>query len=75
MNIADRPSSSSSPGDDDMTPKTPAERVRFILADNGQEEGESAAEDLDLAVHALFCQMDVLCHFEDGESGWKEAAR
>ena len=64
----------SSPGTDDGMPtcKSPAERVRFILSNNDEEVTD---ENLDLAVHALFCQMDVLCHFDDGESGWKEAAR
>ena len=51
---------------------------RFLLSDNKDENdnGEQGVlEDVPLAMHALFCQMDVLCHFDDGESGWKEAAR
>merc|ERR1712141_554024 len=62
----------------DQTPKTPAEKVRFILSQDTEEvDGVDLEEanEWDLDVHALFCQMDVLCHFEDGETGWKEAAR
>ena len=58
--------------------RTPAERVRSILSERGAEDESSVSSadfEFDLHVHSLFCQMDVLCHFEDGEMGWKEAAR
>jgi hypothetical protein len=28
-----------------------------------------------LSDRSLFCQLDQLCHFDDGTSGWKETAR
>ncbi len=75
----DRSSTASQAEDSDsITPKTPAERVRFILADEkDKDKAEDGEEDVnvDLAMHALFCQMDVLCHFEDGDCGWKESTR
>ncbi len=78
LNIRMKCTSTPSHTSDNVTPKTPAERVLFILADEkDKKKAEEGAEDvnLDLAVHALFCQMDVLCHFEDGDSGWKESTR
>ena len=48
-------------------------KVRSILSD--VEYDQDTTEDVILDGHALFCQMDVLCHFADGEMGWKEAAR
>lgn len=53
-------------------PMSPAEKVRFILTDVDQNE---PTENVVLDGHALFCQMDVLCHFDEGEMGWKESAR
>ena len=47
---------------------------RVLLGEEGMELDDAIGQ-LDLDIHALFCQMDVLCHFDDGESGWKEAAR
>ena len=50
-------------------------QVRFILT-NAQDEKDGAEEETMLTeLRALFCQMDVLCHFDDGVMGWKEAAR
>jgi hypothetical protein len=45
-----------------------ADKVRFILAGEG---GES----ISIAQHSIFCQMDLLCHFDSGEMGWKEMTR
>ena len=59
--------------------KSPVERVRSILQARRPEDDEDGeGEDFDprfLRVHALFCQLDVLCHFEKGILGWKEMAR
>ena len=85
ISVPERPSTSASGSSDqnshtadDLSPKSPAERVRFILTDEKQTDkgtdAEPAIEDINLA-HALFCQMDVLCHFEDDDHGWKECAR
>jgi len=77
-NIPGTPSGSDRGSDSDQPPKTPAEKVRFILSHDSEEVSGvdvEEANEWDLDVHALFCQMDVLCHFEDGETGWKEAAR
>ena len=52
-------------------PRSPAERVRYILSD----DKANAADAPEIALRGLFCQMDALCHFESGETGWKEAAR
>ncbi len=48
-------------------------KVRSILSD--VEYDPDANESVILDGHALFCQMDVLCHFAEGDMGWKEAAR
>ena len=46
------------------------------LRKNAQDEKDGAEEETMLTeLRALFCQMDVLCHFDDGVMGWKEAAR
>ena len=55
------------------TARSPAERVRFILTESEREGTDM--DDVSLDGHALFCQMDVLCHFDEGGMGWKEAAR
>ena len=43
---------------------------------NGNDEKDGGGGDAILTeLRALFCQMDVLCHFDDGVMGWKESAR
>lgn len=37
--------------------------------------GERGSVDIELGTRTLFCQMDILCHFNDGSTGWKESAR
>jgi len=32
-------------------------------------------DDLLFNQHSVFCQMDMLCDFEDGDVAWKEIAR
>lgn len=54
------------------TPQTPAERVRFLISSD--DAVSTISDDLQLG-RALFCQMDVLCHFDTGDSAWKESSR
>ena len=54
-------------------PRSPAERVRYILSDD--KTHVSSDKPPELALRGLFCQMDALCHFDTGDTGWKEAAR
>ena len=51
--------------------RSAADKVRFILAPEGVESGGEILT----AQHSIFCQMDLLCHFDNGELGWKETAR
>jgi hypothetical protein len=48
-----------------------ADKVRFILS----PEGVEGSGGILIAQHSIFCQMDLLCHFDNGEMGWKETAR
>ena len=55
-------------------PQTPSQKIRRILDKpvpkvvlHESEEGQHK--------YSLFCQMDVLMHYEDGDFGWKEEAR
>ncbi len=48
--------------------KTAVSRVRQLIS-----SGTGAPDFLN--THSIFCQMDELCHFEDGAQGWKETAR
>ena len=55
--------------DDSDQQLSPSEKVKSILQDVSEGEPES------WNVHGLFCQLDVLCRFDDGDYGWKESAR
>lgn len=64
---------------------TPATAVRGILTSQKSMVGsegqgdvaDTPADDGDIALgtRTLFCQMDILCHFDDNSTGWKESAR
>jgi len=44
--------------------------------DNNNLQGsDEDNEELLFNQHSVFCQMDMLCDFEDGEVAWKEIAR
>ena len=45
----------------------PAEKVRLVL-------GDQSSTDISLD-RFLFCQLDYLCHFESGDTGWKQISR
>ena len=56
-----------------MSPGVRQNGVRYILSDD--KTHVSADKAPELALRGLFCQMDALCHFDTGDTGWKEAAR
>lgn len=69
-----------------QTPTSPADKVRTLLTPTKSDRGDSSSssdEDGDeeaaltnvLHEHYLYCQLNRLCHFPDGETGWKEVAR
>ena len=51
-----------------MTP--PAQRVQFILGEEGQGDSENVHES-----HPIFSEMEELFLDEDGDMEWKETAR
>lgn len=65
--------------DEDMYPSSPSKapllsttaRVRSIIDDGVEGPGTPAK----LSNRTLFTQLDVLVHFDGGQSGWKEMAR
>jgi len=60
-----------SPSKTSQTPLlSPSARVRNII-----EDGQETTGPLKLTNRTLFTQLDVLVHFETGQTGWKEMAR